>query len=239
MRRTSHGLILGENGEKMSKSRGNVVNPDDIVKEFGADTLRTYEMFIGDFAQNAYWTEKGVQGCRKFLERVWAMQDLVVDEKETSEAMERLTHQTIKKVSEDYENLKFNTAIAQLMTFSNEARKEGRLTRREWELYLTLLNPVAPHITEELWELAGFEGHIATDAHWPDYDEEKLVGDWITMPVQINGKVRGKVTIAPDADQETVISAARKDEGVQRHIEGKKLIKVIFVPGKILNIVVK
>ena len=239
MRRTSHGLILGENGEKMSKSRGNVVNPDDIVKEFGADTLRTYEMFIGDFAQNAYWTEKGVQGCRKFLERVWAMQDLVVDEKETSEEMERLTHQTIKKVSEDYENLKFNTAIAQLMTFSNEARKEGRLTRREWELYLTLLNPVAPHITEELWELAGFEGHIATDAHWPDYDEEKLVGDWITMPVQINGKVRGKVTIAPDADQETVISAARKDEGVQRHIEGKKLIKVIFVPGKILNIVVK
>lgn len=239
IKRTSHGLILGENGEKMSKSRGNVVNPDDIVREYGADTLRAYEMFIGDFSQNAYWTEKGVQGCRKFLERVWDMQELVVDEEKPSEEMERLTHQTIKKVSEDYENLKFNTAIAQLMIFSNEARKEGRLSRKAWKIYLTLLNPVAPHITEELWELAGFDGHIATDAKWPQYDEDKLVGDKITMPVQINGKLRAKISIAPDADKDSVIEEAKKEEALKKHLEGKKLVKVIFVPGKILNIVVK
>ena len=239
IKRTSHGLILGENGEKMSKSRGNVVNPDDIVREFGADTLRTYEMFIGDFAQNAYWTEKGVQGCRKFLERVWAMQELVTDDDEPSEEMERLTHQTIKKVSEDYENLKFNTAIAQLMTYSNEVRKQEKLTPKEWKIFLTLFNPVAPHITEELWERAGFEGHIATEAKWPKYDEDKLVGDLITVPVQINGKMRGKVSIPPDADEKTAIAAAKQEAGVKRHIENKKLVKVIFVPGKILNIVVK
>ncbi len=239
IKRTSHGLILGENGEKMSKSRGNVVNPDDIVREFGADTLRTYEMFIGDFAQNAYWTEKGVQGCRKFLERVWAMQELVTDDEEPSEEMERLTHQTIKKVSEDYENLKFNTAIAQLMTYSNEVRKQEKLTPKEWKIFLTLFNPVAPHITEELWERAGFEGHIATEAKWPKYDENKLVGDLITVPVQINGKMRGKVFIPPDADEKTAIAAAKQEAGVRRHIENKKLVKVIFVPGKILNIVVK
>lgn len=239
MKRTSHGLILGENGEKMSKSRGNVVNPDDIVREFGADTLRTYEMFIGDFAQNAYWTEKGVQGCRKFLERVWAMQELVTDDEKPSEEMERLTHQTIKKVSEDYENLKFNTAIAQLMTYSNEVRKQEKLTPKEWKIFLTLFNPVAPHITEELWERAGFEGHIATEAKWPKYDEDKLVGDLITVPVQINGKMRGKVSIPPDADEKTAIAAAKEEAGVKRHIENKKLVKVIFVPGKILNIVVK
>ena len=239
IKRTSHGLILGENGEKMSKSRGNVVNPDDIVREFGADTLRTYEMFIGDFAQNAYWTEKGVQGCRKFLERVWAMQELVTDDDEPSEEMVRLTHQTIKKVSEDYENLKFNTAIAQLMTYSNEVRKQEKLTPKEWKIFLTLFNPVAPHITEELWERAGFEGHIATEAKWPKYDEDKLVGDLITVPVQINGKMRGKVSIPPDADEKTAIAAAKQEAGVKRHIENKKLVKVIFVPGKILNIVVK
>ena len=238
-KRTSHGMILGENGEKMSKSRGNVVNPDEIVREYGADTLRTYEMFIGDFTNSASWTDQGVLGCRKFLDRVWKMEELLTDGQDYTPDLEKTIHQTIKKVTEDFESLKFNTAIAQLMTLSNEIRKLGSMTKADWKVYLTLLNPVAPHITEELWARAGFEGHLATDGSWPRYDEDKLLGETIKMPVQVNGKLRGYIQMPVDADQDTVLDLAQRDEGVARHLSDKKLVKTIYIPKKILNFVVK
>ena len=238
-KRTSHGMIMGDNGEKMSKSRGNVVNPDEIVSEYGADTLRTYEMFIGDFEKSANWTESGVQGCRKFLERVWKMDDLLTEDESMDKETEVLFHQTIKKVTEDFETLKFNTAIAQLMTLSNALRAKERVTRMEWKTFLLLLNPVAPHLTEELWERAGFMGHIATDGTWPEYQDDKLSENYAEMPIQINGKVRGKVVLPLKATQEQAVEAAQKEESIARYLEGKKLVKVIFVPNKILNLVVK
>lgn len=238
-KRTSHGMIMGDNGEKMSKSRGNVVNPDEIVSEYGADTLRTYEMFIGDFEKSANWTESGVQGCRKFLERVWKMDDLLTEDESMDKETEVLFHQTIKKVTEDFETLKFNTAIAQLMTLSNALRAKERVTRMEWKTFLLLLNPVAPHLTEELWERAGFTGHIATDGTWPEYQDDKLSENYAEMPIQINGKVRGKVVLPLKATQEQAVEAAQKEESIARYLEGKKLVKVIFVPNKILNLVVK
>lgn len=238
-KRTSHGMIMGDNGEKMSKSRGNVVNPDEIVSEYGADTLRTYEMFIGDFEKSANWTESGVQGCRKFLERVWKMADLLTEDESMDKETEVLFHQSIKKVTEDFETLKFNTAIAQLMTLSNALRAKERVTRTEWKSFLLLLNPVAPHVTEELWEHAGFTGHIATDGTWPEYQDDKLSENYAEMPIQINGKVRGKVVLPLKATQEQAVEAAQKEESIARYLEGKKLVKVIFVPNKILNLVVK
>lgn len=238
-KRTSHGMIMGDNGEKMSKSRGNVVNPDEIVSEYGADTLRTYEMFIGDFEKSANWTESGVQGCRKFLERVWKMADLLTEDESMDKETEVLFHQSIKKVTEDFETLKFNTAIAQLMTLSNALRAKERVTRTEWKTFLLLLNPVAPHVTEELWERAGFTGHIATDGTWPEYQDDKLSENYAEMPIQINGKVRGKVVLPLKATQEQAVEAAQKEESIARYLEGKKLVKVIFVPNKILNLVVK
>lgn len=238
-KRTSHGMIMGDNGEKMSKSRGNVVNPDEIVSEYGADTLRTYEMFIGDFEKSANWTESGVQGCRKFLERVWKMADLLTEDESMDKETEVLFHQSIKKVTEDFETLKFNTAIAQLMTLSNALRAKERVTRTEWKTFLLLLNPVAPHVTEELWEHAGFTGHIATDGTWPEYQDDKLSENYAEMPIQINGKVRGKVVLPLKATQEQAVEAAQKEESIARYLEGKKLAKVIFVPNKILNMVVK
>lgn len=238
-KRTSHGMIMGDNGEKMSKSRGNVVNPDEIVSEYGADTLRTYEMFIGDFEKSANWTESGVQGCRKFLERVWKMADLLTEDESMDKETEVLFHQSIKKVTEDFETLKFNTAIAQLMTLSNALRAKERVTRTEWKTFLLLLNPVAPHVTEELWERAGFTGHIATDGAWPEYQDDKLSENYAEMPIQINGKVRGKVVLPLKATQEQAVEAAQKEESIARYLEGKKLAKVIFVPNKILNLVVK
>lgn len=238
-KRTSHGMIMGDNGEKMSKSRGNVVNPDEIVSEYGADTLRTYEMFIGDFEKSANWTESGVQGCRKFLERVWKMADLLTEDESMDKETEVLFHQSIKKVTEDFETLKFNTAIAQLMTLSNALRAKERVTRTEWKTFLLLLNPVAPHVTEELWEHAGFTGHVATDGTWPEYQDDKLSENYAEMPIQINGKVRGKVVLPLKATQEQAVEAAQKEESIARYLEGKKLVKVIFVPNKILNLVVK
>ncbi len=238
-KRTSHGMIMGDNGEKMSKSRGNVVNPDEIVSEYGADTLRTYEMFIGDFEKSANWTESGVQGCRKFLERVWKMADLLTEDESMDKETEVLFHQSIKKVTEDFETLKFNTAIAQLMTLSNALRAKERVTRTEWKTFLLLLNPVAPHVTEELWERAGFTGHIATDGTWPEYQDDKLSENYAEMPIQINGKVRGKVVLPLKATQEQAVEAAQKEESIARYLEGKKLVKVIFVPNRILNLVVK
>lgn len=239
VKRTSHGMIMGDNGEKMSKSRGNVVNPDEIVREYGADTLRTYEMFIGDFEKNANWTESGVMGSRKFLERVWKMQELVVEGDQLLSETEVLFNQTIQKVSEDFEHLKYNTAIAQLMTLSNALRARGSVTRREWQIYLILLNPVAPHMTEELWELAGFDGHIATDAVWPSYDAEKLVEDRIDLPVQINGKMRGQVSFPRTGDRDAALEAAKAHPVVARYLENAEIVKVIFVPEKILNVVIK
>ena len=236
-KRTSHGMILGEDHQKMSKSRGNVVNPDDIIRDYGADTLRTYEMFIGDFGSTAIWSDEGVRGCRKYLERVYNMLDLVEDGEEYSKDLEVSIHQTIKKVSEDYENLKFNTSIASLMSLSNEMRSIGKITKADFRTYLILLNPVAPHLTEELWELAGFDGML-NQTTWPSYDEKKLVLDEFEMPVQINGKMRGKVLMAMEASEEDAISAAKSDSNIFNHLDGKEIRKIIYVPGKILNIVV-
>lgn len=237
MKRTSHGMILGEDHQKMSKSRGNVVNPDDIIRDYGADTLRTYEMFIGDFSSTAIWSDEGVRGCRKYLERVYNMIDLVEDGEEYSKDLEVSIHQTIKKVTEDYENLKFNTAIASLMSLSNDMRAAGKITKADFKTYITLLNPVAPHLTEELWEMAGFEGKL-NQTSWPTYDEKKLVKDEFEMPVQINGKVRGKVIMPIDANKDDAIEAAKNDSNIANHIADKEIRKIIYVPGKILNIVV-
>ena len=237
MKRTSHGMILGEDHQKMSKSRGNVVNPDDIIRDYGADTLRTYEMFIGDFSSTAIWSDEGVRGCRKYLERVYNMIDLVEDGDQYSKDLEVSIHQTIKKVTEDYENLKFNTAIASLMSLSNDMRAAGKITKADFKTYIILLNPVAPHLTEELWQIAGFEGKL-NQTSWPSYDEKKLVKDEFEMPVQINGKVRGKVIMPINANKDDAIEAAKNDSNIANHIADKEIRKIIYVPGKILNIVV-
>lgn len=238
MKRTSHGMILGENNEKMSKSRGNVVNPDEIVDEFGADTLRAYEMFIGDFEKSVPWSQNGVKGCRRFLERVWKLQGILVDGNEYSQELEGKMHKTIKKVSEDYENLKFNTAIAALMTLLNDFNDLGRVNRAELKTFLILLNPVAPHITEEMWEMLNFGGRLNAQT-WPVWEEAKTVDDVIEIPVQINGKVRGKVTVPAGASQDEIKAKLKEDEKLHSLIDGKNIIKEIYVPGKIFNIVVK
>ena len=237
MKRTSHGMILGDNGEKMSKSRGNVINPDDIVNDYGADTLRTYEMFIGDFEKSAPWSDNGVKGCRRFLERVWKLQDSLVDGDVRPE-MEVMTHQTIKKVSNDYENLKFNTAIAQLMTYLNEVNDLGTISKKELQIFLTLLNPVAPHITEELWSLAGFEGYLH-DTTWPEYDESKTVEDSVELPVQFNGKVRFTVKVPREAGKEEVEKIVKAEEAFNEQVGDKNVVKEIYVPGRIYNVVLK
>lgn len=237
-KRTSHGMILGENNEKMSKSRGNVVNPDDIVEEFGADTLRMYEMFIGDFERSVPWSMDGVRGCRRFLDRVWRIQEILVDDEEISSEMERNIHKTIKKVSEDFETLKYNTAIAAMMSLVNEFYSAGKVTKGEMKVLLILLNPVAPHITEELWSIIDSQSRLI-DQSWPEWDEEKTVDDMVEIAVQFNGKVRGKIVLAADATQDQARDAALNDEKLKSYMEGKNIIKVIYVPGRILNIVVK
>ena len=234
-KRTSHGMILGSNGEKMSKSRGNVVNPDDIVREYGADTLRTYEMFIGAFDLSAAWSDEGVRGCRRFLERVWKLQELVNGEPGYSKDLEVKMHQTIKKVSNDFETLKYNTAIAAMMALINEFYRKSSVTKGEYRTLLTLLNPVAPHITEELWQRCGYEGRIYQSA-WPEYDEAKTVEATIEIAVQINGKTRATLNIARDEEKDQVI--ARAKEAIAAKLTGT-VIKEIYVPGKIVNIVMK
>ena len=235
-KRTSHGMILGENGEKMSKSRGNVINPDDIVNAYGADTLRTYEMFIGTFDAAAAWSDDGVKGCRRFLERVWKLQDMVVDGDEYSPELETKIHQTIKKVSSDFENLKYNTAIAAMMALINDFYKAGKLTKADFKTLIHLLNPVAPHITEELWQIMGFEGYLYENA-WPEYDEEKTIEKMQEIAVQVNGKVRATVKLAIDADKDTALAAGR--EAIADKLGDKQIVKEIYVPGRIINIVVK
>ena len=234
-KRTSHGMILGENGEKMSKSRGNVVNPDDIVREYGADTLRTYEMFIGAFDLAASWSEDGVKGCRRFLERVWKLQDIMTDEEGYSADLETKMHQTIKKVSNDFENLKYNTAIAAMMALINEFYKKNAVTKGEYKTLITLLNPVAPHITEELWQIVGGEGYLY-QTRWPEYDEAKTVESTVEIAVQINGKMKGTITIGKDDAKDDVIAKAK--ESIADKLTGN-IVKEIYVPGRIVNIVEK
>jgi leucyl-tRNA synthetase len=237
-KRTSHGMILGENNEKMSKSRGNVINPDDIVEEFGADTLRMYEMFIGDFERAVPWSMNGVKGCRRFLDRVWRIQEFLTDEGAVSPALEKNIHKTIKKVSEDFETLKYNTAIAAMMALVNDFYAAGKVTKGDLSVLLILLNPVAPHITEEIWSILGNKNKI-TDQKWPEWDESNTIEDTVEIAVQVNGKVRGKVIAAADAAQNEVQAAAMEDEKLKTMFEGKTIVKVIYVPGRILNIVVK
>lgn len=234
-KRTSHGMILGSNGEKMSKSRGNVVNPDDIVRDYGADTLRTYEMFIGAFDLSASWSEDGVKGCRRFLERVWKLQDIMTEEDGYSKDLEIKMHQTIKKVSYDFENLKYNTAIAAMMALINEFYKKNAVTRGEFKTLLTLLNPVAPHITEELWQTVGFEGRIYQTT-WPEYDEAKTVESEVEIAVQINGKTKATLNIGKDDPKDEVIAKAKAV--IADKLTGT-VVKEIYVPGRIVNIVQK
>ena len=236
-KRTSHGMILGENGEKMSKSRGNVVNPDEIVDTYGADTMRLYEMFIGDFEKAAPWSPKSIKGCRRFLERVWALADKVQDGDTYSEQHEVLMNRTIKKVGEDADNLKANTAIAALMTMLNEFYDKG-VNKAEYKTFLALLNPFAPHITEELWQQLGETGLLSV-APWPTYDEAKTVESTVELAVQVNGKLKCTIKLAADADKQTAIDIAMAEEKVQHAIEGKQIVKQIVVPGKIVNLVVK
>ena len=234
-KRTSHGMILGENGEKMSKSRGNVVNPDDIVRDYGADTLRTYEMFIGAFDLSASWSDDGVKGCRRFLDRVWKLQTILTEEEGYSKDLEIKLHQTIKKVSSDFENLKFNTAIAAMMALINDFYKKNAVTKGEFKTLITLLNPVAPHMTEELWSVLGCEGRLYQQA-WPEYDEAKTVESTVEIAVQINGKTKVTISIGKEDPKDDVLAKAK--EALGDRLSGN-IIKEIYVPGRIVNIVAK
>ena len=237
-KRTSHGMILGENGEKMSKSRGNVVNPDDIVRTYGADTMRLYEMFIGDFEKAAPWSSSSIKGCKRFLERTFDLSQKILPGDGCRPVLESSLHKAIKKVGEDIVQLKMNTAIATLMSLINEIDAAGGVTKDEFRIFLLLLNPFAPHITEELWQMAGFEGQIA-HAAWPVYDEAKCRDAEVEIAVQICGKVRGRVVIAADLDGAGAIAAAKQAAGIAEQLAGKTVVKEIYVPGKLVNIVAK
>ena len=237
-KRTSHGMILGENGEKMSKSRGNVVNPDDIVREYGADTLRVYEMFIGDFEKAAPWSSASIRGSRRFLERVWALGEALVPGQGIRPELETAVHKTIRKVGEDAENLKFNTAIAAMMSLLNDLAAAGGATREEYRILLILLNPFAPHMTEELWERLGYGGQLA-QAQWPAYDPAKCVEDRVEIAVQVNGKIRTRLLIPAAAQADEALAAAKADEKIAAALEGMQLVKELYVPGKLVNLVVR
>ncbi len=235
-KRTSHGMILGTNGEKMSKSKGNVINPDDIVNEFGADTFRVYEMFMGPFDQVAAWSMESIRGCGKFLDRVWNMQNMLVDGDSYSPEAEKIMHKAIKKVSQDIEDMKFNTSVSTFMTMVNEFYKIGKINKAEFKTFLTLLNPFAPHITEELNKIAGFEADISTYS-WPEYDEEKTVDNEITLPIQFNGKLKATITISVDENESSV--KEKVHNAIDSKLDGKTIVKEIYVKNKIYNVVVK
>ena len=237
-KRTSHGMILGENGEKMSKSRGNVINPDDVIKDIGADAFRLYEMFMGAFDQAIPWSTNGAKGCRKFLDRVWRLQEMVTDEKGFSDRLNGLMNETIKKVSEDYEKMKYNTAIAAMMTLVNEMYNAGSVTRDELEALLLILSPVAPHICEEIWQNLGHAEPIHHQK-WPVWDEEALKKQEVEIAIQINGKVKGRIMIPADLTRETAVTELPGHPDVIRLVNGREIAKIIFVPGRLLNIVVK
>ena len=236
-KRTSHGMILGENGEKMSKSRGNVVNPDDIVNQYGADTMRMYEMFIGDFEKAAPWNSDSIKGCKRFLDRTWGLQNIVVDGAYRS-ALESDMHRTIQKVGDDIDNLKANTAIAALMSLLNKFYESGAVTTEELKTFVILLNPLAPHLTEEIWEAQGFGGSV-TDQSWPAFDPEKCKADTVEIAVQVNGKVRARLTVDAEISAADAIALAKADEKVASEIDGKTIVKELYVPGRLVNIVVK
>ncbi|MCD7872286.1 MAG: leucine--tRNA ligase [Clostridiales bacterium] len=235
-KRTSHGMILGENGEKMSKSRGNVVNPDEIVEQFGADTMRLYEMFIGDFEKAAPWNSDSIKGCKRFIERFWNLREIAVSGDEYSSELETLIHKTIKKVSEDIDNLKCNTAIAAMMTLVNKMYEKGSVTMAELKTLTILLNPFAPHVTEEMWQVMNFGGMV-NEASWCDYDENKIVENTVEIAVQIMGKVCSRITIPANMEKEEVLKLAKADEKISGAISGKTIKKEIYVPGKLVNIV--
>ena len=237
-KRTSHGMILGSNGEKMSKSKGNVINPDDIVKEFGADTFRVYEMFMGPFDQTAAWSMESIRGCGKFLDRVWNMQEILVDGDEYSEKHEKMMHKAIKKVTSDIEEMKFNTSVAEFMKMTNEFYKDKMINKAEYKTFLQLLNPFAPHITEELFSILGEKSTI-NETPWPKYDETKTIDDEMEIPVQINGKLKAVVLVSKEATQEEIKKVVDNNETIQNILNGKQVIKEIYVKGKIYNIVVK
>ena len=237
-KRTSHGMILGENGEKMSKSRGNVVNPDEIVRDYGADTMRVYEMFIGDFEKAAPWSQSSIKGSKRFLDKVWALSDKLTEGDSYRTELESAFHRTIKKVTEDIEGLKMNTAIAALMSLLNDIQGSGSINRAEFKTYLILLNPFAPHMTEELWQQAGFEGML-NEAEWPKYDEAKCADSTVEIAVQVNGKIKARISVAADISATDAIAAAKADGAVAAAIDGKNIIKELYVPKKLVNIVVK
>ena len=237
-KRTAQGLILGPDGDKMSKSKGNVVDPNEVVDEFGADVLRTYVLFMGDYEKAAPWSKDAVKGCKRFIDRTFNLFEMLVDGDEYSKELESSFHKAIKKVSEDIETLKYNTAIACLMTLLNEIYSKGSITKAEYKTFITLLNPFAPHITEEMWEMAGFEGML-NQTSWPTYDEAKCVDSTIEIVVQINGKVKTKLNVPAEVSQEDVLAAAKSDDKVALAIEGKQIIKEIYVKGKLVNIVAK
>ncbi len=241
-KRTSHGMILGEDNQKMSKSRGNVINPDDIVNEYGADTMRLYEMFVGDFEKAAPWSSAGVKGCRRFVERYWNLQSCLSQEKGLRPELEAIFHKTIKKVGEDTETLKFNTAIAALMTLLNAISEKGDITREELKLFTLLLNPFAPHVTEEMWQLCGLGedgAALVAQQPWPKYDEAKCKEDTVEIVVQVCGKVRSRLTVSADSGKEELLAAAKADGKIAAEIAGKTIVKEICVPGKLVNLVVK
>ena len=237
-KRTSHGMILGENGEKMSKSRGNVVNPDEIVRDYGADTMRVYEMFIGDFEKAAPWSQSSIKGSKRFLDKVWALSDKLTEGDSYRTELESAFHRTIKKVTEDIEGLKMNTAIAALMSLLNDIQGFGGINKAEFKTYLILLNPFAPHMTEELWQQAGFEGML-NEAEWPKYDEAKCADSTVEIAVQVNGKIKARINVAADISAPDAIATAKADGAVTAAIEGKSIIKELYVPKKLVNIVVK
>ena len=237
-KRTSHGMILGENGEKMSKSRGNVVNPDDIIREYGADTMRIYEMFIGDFEKAAPWSQSSIKGSKRFLEKVWSLSDRLTDGDGYRRELEADFHRTIKKVTFDIEGLKMNTAIAALMSLLNSIQNTGSITRGEFKTYLILLNPFAPHMTEELWQQAGFDGML-NEAEWPSYDEAKCADSTVQIAVQVNGKIKARIDIPADISADDAIAQAKQNDAVVSAIGGGTVIKELYVPKKLVNIVVK
>ena len=236
-KRTAHGMILGENGEKMSKSRGNVVNPDDVISEFGADTLRLYEMFIGDFEKAAPWNPSSIRGCKRFLDRVASLEEIVSGNGVTPK-LESSLHKLVKKVTNDIDTMKFNTAIAAMMAFVNEVYEVGTLTKDEYVTFIKLLNPFAPHLTEEMWSNLGNTTFLSLEK-WPEYDESKTVDDTVTIAVQINGKLRGTIEISKTISKDDALATAKNEPKVAEFLKDKTIVKEIFVPGKIINIVVK
>ena len=238
-KRTSHGMILGENGEKMSKSRGNVVNPDEIVDEYGADTMRLYEMFIGDFEKSAPWSPSSIKGCRRFIERFWNLQNILVEDNLIRPKLESPFNKAIKKVTEDIENIKFNTAIAALMALINDVTSFGSISKKELAIFAILLNPFAPHVTEEIWEVCKLGEGIVAQQEWPEYNESKCREETVEIAVQVNGKIKTKLNVSPEAEQAEVLSLAKADDSVSKSIENMNIVKEIYIKGRLVNIVVK